>query len=175
MRLLKCVSPAHDFRSPTGLGLAISNCRFGLPTTVSLAWGGQIRYVSYYHDDGGRLWRLTHPDNANFYHYYDSARRMSSVLEEPATGLDNYLVRYWYNAAGRRSAAVRGANAIGFGTNYYRDALERPTVIANDLPGTAALLISSAAGIACRQGRRRPMGKVTSLAASPSRRRGGRP
>ena len=45
------------------------------------------------------------------------------------------VIRYWYNAAGSRHSAVRGAGTGGFYTVFYRDPLERPAIIANDLPG----------------------------------------
>ena len=54
--------------------------QFGQPTTVASNMDGTIRYVSYYHDDAGNLWRLTHPDGADFYYGYDGIGRMVSVL-----------------------------------------------------------------------------------------------
>jgi hypothetical protein len=107
-------------------------------TTVLVTMGGQARYVTYYHDDAGNLHSLGHPDGAAFVSGHDPLGRVTATYEhrEPSS-MDDYLVRYWYNGAGSRSGIVRGAGAGGFTTIFYRDALERPTVIANDLPGTA--------------------------------------
>jgi RHS repeat-associated protein len=126
------------FDGLNGEGVTNYYDEFGQPTTTLLAIGGSARYVSYYYDDAGNLWRLTHPDGANIYHNYDALGRMTSVLDNNSTSLDDYVIRYWYNAAGSRSTAVRGANAIGFGTNYYYDPIDRPTTIANDLPVAGA-------------------------------------
>jgi RHS repeat-associated protein len=126
------------FDGLNGEGVTNYYDEFGQPTTTLLAMGGSARYVSYYYDDAGNLWRLTHPDGANIYHNYDALGRMTSVLDNNSTSLDDYVIRYWYNAAGSRSTAVRGANAIGFGTNYYYDPIDRPTTIANDLPVAGA-------------------------------------
>ena len=48
--------------------------------------------------------------------------------------LDDYVVRYWYRPEGTRNAAVRGVGSAGFTSIYYYDRVQRPWVIANDLP-----------------------------------------
>jgi YD repeat-containing protein len=98
---------------------------------------GSARYVSYYYDDAGNLWRLTHADGANIYHAYDALGRMTSVLESWTPGNDDYIVRYTYKPDGMRQSAIRGAGAAGFATTYHYDAALRPDSIANDLPGSA--------------------------------------
>jgi YD repeat-containing protein len=104
--------------------------------------GGQYRYVSYYHGDGGRLWRLTHPDGANFYYGYDGLGRMTAVLENPnIASIDDYVIRYWYKPEGPRHAAVRGAGTAGFTTISYYDSLQRPTVLADDFPAAADMVV----------------------------------
>jgi YD repeat-containing protein len=126
------------FDSLDGEGVATWYDAFGQPTTVLLNMGGVGRYVSYYHDDAGNLRSLGHPDGAAFVSDHDSLGRVTATFEHrsPAS-MDDYLIRYWYNPAGNRLSAVRGANSGGFYTVWYRDGLERPTTLANDLPGTA--------------------------------------
>jgi YD repeat-containing protein len=120
------------FDNLDGEGVTNYYDQFGLRTTVSVAMGGQVRYVSYNHDDAGNLWRLTHPDGANFYHSYDALGRMTQLLDGPSTSVDDYVVRYGYRAEGPRYAAVRGAGVPGFTSVYYYDALQRPVAISND-------------------------------------------
>jgi RHS repeat-associated protein len=126
------------FDNLDGEGVTNYYDEFGQPTTTLLAMGGSARYVSYYYDDAGNLWRLTHPDGANIYHSYDALGRTTAVLDNAWTSGDDYVVRYWYTPAGSRYAAVRGSGLVGFTSVYYYDAALRPNAIINDLPGTAA-------------------------------------
>ena len=81
---------------------------------------------------------LSHADGLQFGYAYDALGRATLVQEvRAAPSLDDLIVRYWYNEAGSRAGIVRGSGSGGFTTNFYRDPLEWPTVIANDLPGTA--------------------------------------
>jgi hypothetical protein len=59
-------------------------------------------------------------------------------------GIDDHVVRYGYDAAGNRSAIVRGAGSGGFYTIYYRDPVERPVIVANDFPVAADMVIELA-------------------------------
>ncbi|MEA3051817.1 MAG: hypothetical protein QOG72_720 [Sphingomonadales bacterium] len=122
-----------------GYGVTNYYDEFGQHTTVLLNMDGNGRYTSYYHDDAGNLWRLTHPDGANIYYTYDALGRMNAVLENPAVpSLDDYVIRYSYNPTGTRFTAVRGAGSAGFTTATYYDPLDRPDTIANDLPVAGA-------------------------------------
>jgi RHS repeat-associated protein len=126
------------FDSLEGAGATSYFNLFGLPTATLLTMDGHYRYTSYYHDDAGNLVRLSHSDGVHFAYEYDPAGRTTLIKEVSSSpSLDDLIVRYWYNGAGNRSGVVRGAGSGGFTTVFYRDALERPTVVANDLPGTA--------------------------------------
>jgi RHS repeat-associated protein len=123
------------FDNLDGYGVTNYYDAFGQPTTVLLNMDGAYRYTSYSYDDAGNLARLTHPDGAAFAYGYDALGRMTQVSEHRVVpSLDDLIVRYWYNAAGSRHSAVRGAGTGGFYTIFYRDPLERPSVVANDLP-----------------------------------------
>ena len=130
------------FDALDGEGVTTYYDAFGQRTTALLNMGGHARYVTYYHDDSGNLHSLGHPDGAAFVFDHDALGRMTSAYEYRATpSIDDYLVRYWYKASGARHAAVRGADLIGFTTNYYYDPANRPTVIANDLPVAGADMV----------------------------------
>jgi RHS repeat-associated protein len=141
-----------------GEGITTYYDEFGQPTTTALNIGGYERYVSYYHDDAGNLWRLTHPDGANIYHSYDALGRMTAALDNAWTSGNDYVIRYWYTSAGNRYAAVRGEGLIGFTSVYYYDSALRPSAIVNDLPGTAA---DSSIGLAYN-----PAGQIVSRSQS---------
>jgi hypothetical protein len=40
------------------------------------------------------------------------------VLDGPSTGIDDYVMRYWYKPEGGRHAGVHGAGDAGFTTLY---------------------------------------------------------
>ena len=126
------------FDGLSGEGVTSAYDGFGRLASSTTNMGGTSRTLSFAYAADGTRTGLTHPDGAAFAYYYDALGRVTALLDNPAaTSLDDYVVRYWYNAAGSRSGIVRGAGAGGFTTVYYRDPIERPTTIANDLPGTA--------------------------------------
>jgi RHS repeat-associated protein len=126
------------FDSVTGEGVSTQYDGFGRVTSSTLAMAGTTRTLSYLYDSGGNRTRLTHADGAVFGFGYDGLGRMNLVHDDAAIGqVDDYVVRYTYNAQGRRFAAVRGAGLIGFTTATYYDNVQRPTGIINELPGTA--------------------------------------
>jgi RHS repeat-associated protein len=126
------------FDNLDGEGVTNYYDEFGQPTVTLLAMNGSARYVSYYYDDAGNLWRLTHPDGANIYQIHDALGRMTSLAENSVPANDDYIVRYTYKPAGPRASAVRGAGTAVFTTTTSYDAALRPDVIASELPGTAS-------------------------------------
>ena len=75
---------------------------------------GHARCGSYWHDDGGNLIRLTHPDGAAFGYGHDALGRMTAVHDNAGVaGIDDYVVRYWYKPEGPRHAAVRDLARAG--------------------------------------------------------------
>ncbi|HYD36076.1 MAG TPA: hypothetical protein VEA60_00585, partial [Allosphingosinicella sp.] len=116
---------------------------FGLPTTSALNMDGDVRYVSWHHDDSGNRIRLTfaYPENVAFGFAYDALGRMTAVHEQASAGhLDDYIVRYWYKPEGPRHAAVRGAGSVGFTTTHYYDPLGRLDSMHSTVPAAAASL-----------------------------------
>ena len=123
------------FGDPDGEGVSAWYDGFGRPVTTLLAMGGHYRYVTYYYDADGRVLSLTHPDGAVVGSLYDGLGRLTHRYEYSATpGIDDHVVRYFYYPDGSRGAIVRGAGSGGFTTVVYRDAVGRPSIIANDLP-----------------------------------------
>ena len=92
---------------------------FGQAVTTLSTTGGQPRYLTRYWDDAGNLHSLGHPGGAAFVSDHDALGRVTATYEHrsPAS-VDDYLIRYWYDPAGSRSAAVRGAGSGGFTTVY---------------------------------------------------------
>ncbi|HEX8225550.1 MAG TPA: hypothetical protein VF605_17180 [Allosphingosinicella sp.] len=124
------------FDSLDGEGVTAWYDAFGQRVTTLSTMGGEGRYVTYYHDDAGNPHSIGHPGDVNFVTDHDALGRVTATYEHRVpSSMNDYVVRYWYNAAGSRNAAVRGTG--GFTTVWYRDPLERPTIIANDLPGAA--------------------------------------
>jgi YD repeat-containing protein len=125
------------FDSPAGEGVTTAYDGFGRVTGSTLAMAGTTRTLSSLYDSGGNRTRLTHPDGAVFGFGYDGLGRMNLVHDDAVIGqVDDYLIRYTYNAQGNRFAAVRGAGLIGFTTATYYDNVQRPSAIINELPGT---------------------------------------
>jgi hypothetical protein len=50
---------------------------------------------------------------------------------------DHLIIRYWYDDAGRRKSATRGAGVIGTSTSYYYDAVSRMTGLNHTPPASA--------------------------------------
>ncbi|HEX8225545.1 MAG TPA: hypothetical protein VF605_17155 [Allosphingosinicella sp.] len=101
-------------------------------------WAQDLNFA--YNKDGSRE-RIVHPDGAAFGYLSDALGRVTHHYElTAAPGIDDHVVRYWYNRAGNRSGVVRGAGAIGFYTVFYRDPVERLTLLANDFPLAADMV-----------------------------------
>ncbi|HYD37000.1 MAG TPA: RHS repeat-associated core domain-containing protein, partial [Allosphingosinicella sp.] len=97
--------------------------------------GGQIRYFTNIYDAAGNRVRFDHPDGAQFAYSYDPLGRMTMVLDRASlVSIDDYVIRYWYNAGGSRYAAVRGAGSVGFTTTHYYDAVDRLESMHSTLP-----------------------------------------
>ena len=114
---------------------------FGRPVTTLIAMGGHYRYLEHSYDAAGNRtgFAFVNPGYVQFGFVYDGLGRMIQAHEhKPPGSLDDLIVRYWYNPMGSRQAAVRGANSGGFSTTWYRDALGRPEILANDLPWPGA-------------------------------------
>ena len=126
---------------------------FGQVATVSSSMGGAVRYVACYYDDAGNVHSLTHPDGAAFVSDHDALGRVASTYEHrSAASVDDLIVRFGYDAGGSRHAVVRGAGAGGFYTIFYRDPMQRPTIVANDFPSAPDLAIEL--GVTTRLGKR---------------------
>jgi RHS repeat-associated protein len=70
---------------------------------------------------------------------YDNLNRMNWVYEvRAAPGVDDHVVRYWYNATGTLYSAVRGAGVVGFSTTHYYDSLNRLQSMHNTVPAAGA-------------------------------------
>jgi RHS repeat-associated protein len=125
-----------------GEGITTAYDTFGRPVTGVTSMGGIPRYLFNTYDPSGNRTRLIfgYPQASETYFGfgYDALNRMTLIHDNAwLTSTDDYVIRYFYNAAGSRYVVARGATSSGFATAYYRDALERPSIISNDLPGTA--------------------------------------
>lgn len=130
------------FDTIEGEGVTIDYDGFGRPVTSVTSMGGIPRYLFNRYDSSGNRIRLIfgYPQVSETYFGfgYDTLNRMTLIHDNAwLTSADDYVIRYFYNAAGSRYVVARGATSSGFATAYYRDALERPSIISNDLPGTA--------------------------------------
>jgi RHS repeat-associated protein len=133
------------FDNIDGEGVTTAYDGFGRVSSSTLAMAGTSRTLAWLYDADGNRTRLTHADGAAFGYAHDPLGRMTMHYEiNAAPGIDDHIIRYWYDPAGNRLSAVRGAGSIGFYTIWYRDPVERPSIVANDLPVAADMVIELA-------------------------------
>ena len=122
-----------------GEGVTTYYNTFGRPVTTLLIMGGFERYLWHYYDPAGNVAQLTHHDGTVFSYSYDTLGRMTTLLDRVQLAhIDDYVIRYFYNAQGGRYAAVRGADPAGFSTLNYYDPVQRPWITYNLLPVAGA-------------------------------------
>jgi RHS repeat-associated protein len=130
------------FDSLAGEGYGFDHDGFGRLARVRSTMAGWAQDLNFAYNKDGSRERIVHPDGAAFGYLNDALGRVTHHYElNAAPGIDDHVVRYWYNRAGNRSAVVRGAGSIGFYTIFYRDAVERLTILANDFPLAADMVV----------------------------------
>jgi RHS repeat-associated protein len=130
------------FDSLQGEGYSFAHDGFGRLVRVRSTMAGWTHDLNFAYNKDGSRERIVHPDGAAFGYLSDALGRATQHHElTAAPGIDDHVVRYWYNRAGNRSAVVRGAGSGGFYTVFYRDPAERLTVLANDFPTASDMVV----------------------------------
>jgi RHS repeat-associated protein len=118
------------FGSASGAGITNSYDGFGRLLSSTNNMGGVSRSLTSNYDAGNRRTRLTFPDSHYFRYDYDSAGRLTAILENGGTTVANFS----YDSLGRLSDAWLG----GAATSDEYDAISRLSTLTNNLAGTAA-------------------------------------
>lgn len=120
------------FDSTSGEGVTNAYDGLGRLASTTLAMDSASRTLSYLYDAAGNRSRITHPDSAYFTYAYDGLNRLTLTQESGSTS----LVGVSYAAHGGLIARSGEAGAAGV-TDLQYDGLQRPSVIAHNLPGSS--------------------------------------